>query len=115
MTESIEPATPVVSAIPPPEEMWKVYSKAMFEHGLSYRAGMQAIHALVASRVVVQKPCIFPVVEEPPFKIDDPDKQPLDPLKAIVEILDLWFGADSVEAADKLAALKRSLETGSGE
>jgi hypothetical protein len=103
---------PVVSAIPTFEDFWDLYEAIWKKNGYEpflashlspQRELLKSIHALVAERVVEQ---------EPP---------PLDPIKAIVEILYYVIldmeretplrKAVYREANERLSALKQSLET----
>jgi hypothetical protein len=109
-------AKPVVSAIPTVVDLIELLDShvALYHVRPSIvNEAAKAIHALVASRVVVHRPRILPVVKEQPPTID-PGELTLDPIKAIVELIDAILGAIRF-AGDKLTALKRSLEPGSGE
>jgi hypothetical protein len=104
---------PIMSAIPTADEMWKAFEEGRARRGV-FLDGIQTIHALVASRVV-ELDCTL-------CKADFSPK--LGPIKAIVEILEIVAAicavrpkheADAVRVIEKLTALKRSLEPGSGE
>jgi hypothetical protein len=140
---SDEPAKPIVSAIPTFEEMRQAFDRAR-----TASDGIAAIHALVSSRVVTlggppmhseplpnptnsweralkempraskPYPPLDPKMLKPDGFVADPPPS-LDPIKAIVEILELTIcqtnltlGEHKELLAYKLAALKRSLEPG---
>jgi hypothetical protein len=122
MSKKPKPAKPVVSAIPTWQEM-----KTVFGHVDGYDNGFKAIQALVTSRVVAQKvappPEDYETAAEASARIANKYKS-LDPIKAIVEMLEALVKPDqptsvlsydqSKRFLDTLSALKRSL-TGSGE
>jgi hypothetical protein len=126
-----------MSAIPTADEMWKAFEEGRARRGV-FLDGIQTIHALVASRVTVQeKPVVvssIPTVEEINDLLPTNDCLELhgpagwqirnDTCEAIhalvasrVVELDCAVRKDDPMylVGNRLAALKRSMETGSGE
>jgi hypothetical protein len=128
----------IVTSIPTVEEMEDVLFQELGHDHLgqhpNLKRGIQATHALVASRVVVQQPVvdcpqcgsrisnvkIIHTTPNPRLDVEYNATPPLDPIKAIVEILEGLFQELyetherplETDVRDKLVALKRSLEPG---
>jgi hypothetical protein len=115
----IADAKPTVSAIPPVQEfcnaMEHIGTRRMFILSEPAKEGMARVHALVASRVVVQKPVTDPDPHARDCRCSECEPN-LDPIRAIVELIDLYAAYSTgrsnwFDTGNKLSVLKRSLET----